>query len=104
MIEIYKIGKAEAFSSLLPNGGWGLKGDTPIYFEDVAFKPTEAEIDAEVIRLQAEYDALAYARDRAPAYPSVGDQLDMMMKDKRDVTTTHQTACEAVKTKYPKPE
>ena len=64
--------------------------------------PTQAEIDAEVIRLQAEYDAQEYARKRASAYASVGDQLDMMMKDKRDGTTTHQTACEAVKTQFPK--
>lgn len=37
-------------------------------------------------------------------YPSVGDQLDMIMKDMRDGTTTHKEACEAVKAKYPKPE
>jgi hypothetical protein len=66
-------------------------------------KPAEAEIDAEVIRLQAEYDAQAYARNRATAYDSVGDQLDQLMKDMRDGTTTHQTACEAVKAKFPKP-
>ena len=64
--------------------------------------PSEAEIDTELIRLQAGYDALQYQRDRQ--YPSVGDQLDMMMKDTRDGTTTHQEACEAVKAKYPKPE
>jgi hypothetical protein len=65
-------------------------------------QPTEAEIDAEVIRLQAEYDAQAYARKRASAYASVGDQLDQIMKDMKNGTKTHQTACEAVKTKYPK--
>ena len=43
-------------------------------------------------------------QDRKESYPSVGDQLDMMMKDTRDGTTTHQEACEAVKAKYPKPE
>ena len=71
------------------------KGDTP---------PTEAEIQTEIARLQAEYDAQEYARNRASAYDSVGDQLDQLMKDMRDGTTTHQTACEAVKAKYPKPE
>ena len=40
---------------------------------------------------------------RRIGYGSVGDQLDVMMKDKRDGTTIHQTACEAVKLKYPKP-
>ena len=45
-----------------------------------------------------------YADKRREAYDSVGNQLDQIMKDKRDGTTTHQTACEAVKAKYPKPE
>ena len=65
--------------------------------------PSETEIDTELIRLQAEYDAQEYARDRATSYPSVGDQLDMLMKDMKNGTTTHQEACEAVKDKYPKP-
>jgi hypothetical protein len=45
-----------------------------------------------------------YDVKRYNEYPSIGEQLDMMMKDKRDGTTTHQTACEAVKAKFPKPE
>jgi len=45
-----------------------------------------------------------YAEKRAREYASVGDQLDMMMKDMKNGTTTHQTACEAVKAKFPKPE
>lgn len=45
-----------------------------------------------------------YIRSRASAYDPVGDQLDMVMKDMRDGTTTHQTACEAVKAQFPKPE
>jgi hypothetical protein len=47
------------------------------------------------------------SRGRSTIYyfdASVGDQLDQLMKDMRDGTTTHQTACEAVKAKYPKPE
>jgi hypothetical protein len=44
-----------------------------------------------------------YNKRRAREYPSIGDQLDMLMKDMKDGTTTHQTACEAVKAKYPKP-
>ena len=64
--------------------------------------PTEAEIDAEIVRLEKEFSDNEYARNRASAYPSVGDQLDMLMKDMRDGTTTHKTACEIVKNKYPK--
>jgi uncharacterized protein YicC (UPF0701 family) len=65
---------------------------------------TESELTEEITRLQAEYDAQEYARNRASAYDSVGNQLDMLMKDMRDGTTTHKDACEAVKAKYPKPE
>jgi len=36
----------------------------------------ESLIQAEVTRLQAEYDNNQYARDRAEAYPSIVDQLD----------------------------
>ena len=57
---------------------------------------------AEIAKMEAEFTATQYQRDRQ--YPSVGDQLDMMMKDMRDGTTTHQTACEAVKAQFPKPE
>ena len=38
--------------------------------------PSKAEIDAEIIRQEAEYDAQAYARNRQPLYPAIGDQLD----------------------------
>jgi hypothetical protein len=73
------------------------------WLDDSQSKPSKSEFNEAVIKVQAEYDAQAYARNRASAYDSVGDQLDMMMKDMRDGTTTHQTACEAVKAKYPKP-
>ena len=52
--------------------------------------------------LKLEYVAQEYARNRASAYPSIGDQLDMMYKDTKNSTTTHADAVEAVKTKWPK--
>lgn len=45
-----------------------------------------------------------YDMERARAYPSVGDQLDMIYKDNKNNTTTHADAVEVVKAKYPKPE
>ena len=78
-------------------------GSRDIIWEDTP-EISEADIDAKVVSMQAEYDAQEYARNRATAYDSVGDQLDQLMKDMRDGTTTHQTACEAVKAKFPKPE
>ena len=61
-----------------------------------------SDVEKEKIRLQAEYDAQEYARNRASEYPPIGDQLDMIYKDMKNGTTTHAEAVEAVKTKYPK--
>jgi hypothetical protein len=63
-------------------------------------KPSEAEIDAEVKRLQAEYDANQYQRDRQ--YPSIGDQLDMQYHDQLNGTTTWKDAIAKVKADNPK--
>ena len=41
--------------------------------------PSDAEIDTELKRLQAEYDANQYQRDRQ--YPDIGDQLDTLFHD-----------------------
>jgi len=59
-------------------------------------------IAVEEAKLLAEYEAQEYARNRAAAYDSVGNQLDMLMKDMKNNTTTHQESCEAVKAKFPK--
>jgi len=71
-------------------------------FPDGETPPTEEVIQAEIIRLQAEYNAQEYARNRASEYPSQGDQMDMIYKDNKNSTTTHADAVEAVKTKWPK--
>ena len=64
--------------------------------------PTEAEIDAEVKRLQDEYDAQAYARNRKAEYDAL-NQLELISDDTINGTSTHKDAIEAIKAKYPKP-
>ena len=44
----------------------------------------------------------SYAEKRAAAYPSLGDQLDMIYWDKINGTNQWQETITAVKTKYPK--
>ena len=73
-----------------------------VWKEGATDLPTEEEIQTEIVRLKAVWDAQEYARNRAPAYPSTGDQLDMIYKDTKNSTTTHADAVEAVKTKWPK--
>jgi hypothetical protein len=88
-----------------------LRGDVLEWYDTEQTEPTQEEIDAEVIRLQAVYDAQEYARDRATEYPTIGDQLDMLWHaiDTGDWTaakvklTSFYTELKAVKDKYPKP-
>jgi len=47
--------------------------------------------------------AVQYKKNRGEAYPSIGDQLDMMWHDKNDDTTTWEDAVQAVKNAHPKP-
>ena len=66
------ISKVEAIRSLEPNAEFVTLSDeiTEWHSNDIN-QPTDAEITAEQERLQAEYDANDYARDRALAYPSL---------------------------------
>ena len=61
----------------------------------------EAEIQTEMTRLQAEYDAQEYARDRKAEYDAL-NQFEMQFDDKEDGTTTWEDAIKAIKTNYPK--
>ena len=65
--------------------------------------PTEEAIQAKLAELQAEYEANQYQRDRAIAYPSIQDQLDMQYHDAIDGTTTWKDAIAKVKADNPKP-
>jgi predicted lipoprotein len=61
----------------------------------------EAEIQAEMERLQAEYDALQYQRDRKPEYPSMADQLDYIYHNGIDKWKSDMV--KPVKDAHPKP-
>jgi len=95
---------SEAVFSLVPNAKLVIRGQSYEGLEwfDDRPKPTEAEITAEMSRLQAEYDNNEYQRQRAQAYPSIAEQLDMQYWDKRNGTTTWADAIAATKAKYPK--
>ena len=64
-------------------------------------QPSEAEIEEAHNEWQAEYDSQEYARNRATAYPPIGDQLDALFHAgvfPSEMASTLQ----AVKDKYPK--
>ena len=60
----------------------------------------ESKIAEEVKRLQAEYEATQYQRDRASAYPSYADQLDTIYHKGLDAW---KALVKETKDKYPKP-
>lgn len=62
----------------------------------------EALVQAEVSRLQAEYEATAYQRLRSAEYPPITDYLDGVVKGDQAQIDKYIADCQAVKAKYPK--
>ena len=95
-----------ALDSLTPNAGWSWDGKT---YEGISWHPdntddlpTKAELDAEVTRLQTEYDALAWKRNRQAEYPSILDCIHALL-DGGDTLTDLQALRAQVKSDNPKP-
>lgn len=61
--------------------------------------PTKEQVMAELARLQAEYDAKQYQRNRAKEYPSFADQFDTLYHGGYDAWKAQ---IDAIKAKYPK--
>jgi len=94
------IDKVKAIQSLRPNAEWVLRGDKLEWFDKKQTKPTDSEIDAEVKKLQAEYDANEYQRKRAREYPSWQKQLEKIYDDGIDAWKSEMI--DPIKNKYPK--
>ena len=67
----------------------------------------QAAVDTEIARLQTEYDAKAYARTRAAAYPSVADFMEAYTEKEIGSDSTkwdaYVIAYNKVRTDTPKP-
>jgi hypothetical protein len=95
----------KALKSLYPGSFWSLNGDS---YSGLTWndgnqnpKPTEEELIEECERLQAEYKAKEYQRQRAAEYPSFADQFDILYHGGYDAWKVE---IDKVKEKYPKPE
>jgi len=62
-------------------------------------KPTEQECIDGLAKMQSDFDALAYKRNRASEYPSIKDQLDDIYHNGID---GWKSTIKTVKDKYPK--
>ena len=95
----------KAISNLRPNSSFSLMGDTYdtlIWQDEKTTPPTQSEVDAEIVRLQAEYQANAYKAKRAAEYPPITDYIDGVVKNDQAQIDKYIADCLAVKQKYPK--
>ena len=96
-----RISKIDAILSLSPGAEVVVRGDEVEWISPSTAPVTEEQIANELARLQADYEAKQYQRDRAVEYPSIGDQLDALFH--AGVFPTEMAATiQAVKDKYPK--
>ena len=95
----------QAIVSLEPNAGFILKDDdidTLVWTKDDVTQPSNEDILAEQSRLQAEYDAKDWERNRQAEYPSLEDCIHALL-DGGDTLTDLQALRTQVKSDNPKP-
>lgn len=99
------ITKLQALQSLLPDVQVVMIEDEISQWLDDRTQPTDEAIATEQARLQADYDANQYQRDRV--YPQLGEQFDKLWHDINngtlDETGEFFTALKQVKDDNPKP-
>jgi len=94
----------EAIMKINPNAEVTVDGDdiNSITWDNGTTPIPKADIEAKMVEVQAEYDANQYQRDRATAYPTIQEQLDMQYWDNVNGTTNWEDAIAKVKADNPK--
>ena len=95
----------EAILKINPNAEVSINGDdiNQITWHEGTTPIPVADIEAKMAELQAEYDNKQYQRDRAKAYPSIEEQMDMQYWDKINGTNNWETKIAEIKAQFPKP-
>jgi hypothetical protein len=93
------IERIKAIHSLRPGAEWVMRDETIEWLDKTQTQPTEAEIQVEIIRLEADYAAKEYQRQRAAEYPSFAEQFDLLYHGGMDAW---KAAIQSIKDKYPK--
>jgi len=77
-----------------------INGDTEVLDNDGnTVVIDEDKVTTEIARLQAEYDAQEYARNREAEYPSIQECVHAILDDQLDALQAKRAS---IKTKYPK--
>ena len=95
----------KAIYSLYPNATYINENSQAFDAQGNLIELNMTAVNAEVARLEAEFQAKEYARNRKKEYPPLTDLADALYhQSKGDETklTAYLAKCEAVKQKYPK--
>jgi len=89
----------KALFNLYPNAHYFDEGDGLIGKDGNPIPIVQSDYEAEVARLQAEYDALQYQRDRKAEYPSIEECVHAILDDDLDALQAKRAE---IKARYPK--
>ena len=94
--------KPEKFEAIvaLVGGAVSQIADGTINYLDGQTPPSDSAIATELTRLQTEYDAQEYARQRQAEYPDWGSQLEKIDDD--GLTRWREEMIDPIKSKWPK--
>jgi hypothetical protein len=95
--------KAEAIASLRPSAEWVLRGDDLEWLDKQQPQPTEAEIQAELSRLIAEYPSKVVKQQRATAFAAEADPLFFKAQRGEATIDEWEAKIEEIRTRYPYP-
>jgi hypothetical protein len=77
------------------------------WYDTVQTAPTEQEIIDKITELEEVQTSLTYQESRKYAYPTIGDQLDMIWhaidSGNLNTSSTFYTSLKTIKERYPKP-
>ena len=96
-----EINLLEVILNIRPNSEFSIMSDELEWQDTTQTQPTDAEIQAEIIRLQAVYDSQEYARLRKAEYDKL-NQFEMQFDDQQSGGTTWVDAVNEIKARYPK--
>ena len=91
---------SQAINNLNPDAQVSATGIDDITWH-VGTPTSKSELETEISRIETEYDAQEYARNRKVEYDAL-NQFELISDDDANGTTTHKDAIVAIKTKWPK--
>ena len=83
---------------------YALNSSIKVIRGDIAYDINGNEVSYDAVAVQTYIDNHAYIAKRQAEYPPITDYLDGVVKGNQAQIDAYIAACQAVKTKYPKPE